>query len=141
VTAVTTATTALEVRQALAAALRVIPGLNAQPYLLGNLMPPTAVVTRGPIAYDQAFQGGVHTWTFIVRAFVASVTDIGAQTLLDEFLSAEGERSVKAAIEADTSLGGIVSDLHVTGASGEQEFVREGGGPLLFSEWTVEVWL
>ena len=139
--AATTDATALEIRTAIAEALRAIPGLNAQPYVLGNLTPPTATVMRGPVEYDQAMMGGVHDWTFIVRCYVASVTDIGAQTRLDDYLSAEGSSSVKAAIEADRTLGGVVSDLHVTGASGEQELVREQGGPLLFSEWTVEVWL
>lgn len=139
---VTTATTAYEIRQAIATALKsAIPGMQASPYLLSNITPPAAAVTRGPITYDQAMVGGVHTWTFIVRAFVSSVTDIGSQRLLDEYLSAEGDLSIKAAIEADITLGGIVSALHVTTATGEQEFVREGGGPLLFSEWTVEVWL
>lgn len=139
--AATTDATALEIRQGIADALRAIPGLNAQPYVLGNLTPPTATVMRGPVEYDEAMDGGVHLWTFVVRCYVASVTDIGAQTKLDEYLSPEGTYSVKTAIEADTSLGGVVSDLHVTGASGEQELVREQGGPLLFSEWTVQVWI
>lgn len=139
---VTTATTAYEVRQAIAAVLKLrIPGMQAAPYLLSNITPPAASVMRGAIAYDQAMVGGVHTWTFLVRAYVSSTTDIGSQRLLDEYLSAEGDLSIKAAIEEDVTLGGIVSALHVTGATGEQELVREGGGPLLFSEWTVQVWL
>lgn len=135
--------TALRIRQAMADQLRdQIAGLNAQPYLLSNLTPPCATVLRGPLTYDQAMQGGVHFWTFLVRAFVASVTDIGAQRLLDQYLAPEGEMSIKAAIEDDPTLGGVVQELHVTGATGEQELVRDqGGGPLLFSEWTVEVWL
>lgn len=136
-----TATTAVEVRQALASALSSISGLNAQAYPLSIRTPPCAEVVRGPIQYDQAMGGGVHTWTFLIRCFVASVTDIGAQQQLDAYLSAEGSKSIKAAVETDTSLGGIVSDLHVTGATGEQEYVGDQGGPLLFSEWTVEVWL
>lgn len=140
--ATTTDATAYEVRQAICGALKdAIPGMQASPYLLSNITPPAASVMRGPIAYDQALGGGVHTWTFLVRAYVSSVTDIGSQRLLDEYLSAEGDLSIKAAIEEDTTLGGVVSDLHVTGASGEQELVRENGGALLFSEWTVEVWL
>lgn len=133
--------TALEIREGIATALRSIPGLQASPYVLGNATPPFAHVLRGTVLYDQAMDGGTHTWTMRVRAYVALVTDIGSQTLLDEFLSPEGTRSVKAAIEVDTTLGGVVDDLHVTSATGEQEFVRDQGGPLLGSEWTVEVWL
>lgn len=137
----TTATTATEIRAGLADALRTIPGLNVQPYVLSMRTPPCAEIARGPVAYDQAMGGGVHTWTFTIRCFVASPTEIGAQRRLDELLSAEGDYSVFAALEADSTLGGVVSDLHVTGATGEQEFVGDQGGPLLFSEWTVEIWL
>lgn len=133
--------TALEIREGIATALKTIPGMQASPYVLGNITPPSAYVLRGPVAYDQAMEGGTHTWTFVVRAFVASVTDIGAAARLDEFLAPSGTRSIKAAIEDDPTLGGVVDDLHVTQATGEQEFVRDQGGPLLFSEWTVEVWL
>ena len=137
----TTATTATEIRNALATAISDAIPLNAQPYLQSSLNPPCAVVLRGPITYDEAMDGGVHFWTFLVRVYVASVSDIGAQMNLDDYLAAEGDLSLKAALEVDTSLGGIVSAVHVTEATGEQELVREQGGPLLFSEWTVEVWL
>lgn len=139
--AATTAATAEDIREGIATALKAIPGLQASAYLLGNPTPPFAQVLRGPVTYDQAMSGGVHRWTMTVRAYVALVSDIGAQKLLDEFLAAEGSRSIKAAIEEDTTLDGAVSDLHVTGASGEQEYVREQGGPLLGSEWNVDVWL
>lgn len=138
---VSTHATAVEIREGLSTALRSIPGMQASAYVLGNPSPPFAHVTRGPIAYDQAMDHGVHTWTMTVRAYVALASDIGAQMLLDQYLAVDGERSVKAAIEADPTLGGVVSDLHVKGATGETEFVREQGGPLLGSEFTVEVWL
>lgn len=132
---------ASEIREALAAALRTIPGLQATPYVLASPTPPSAHVMRGEILYDQALQGGTHIWTMRVQAFVALVSDQGAQLLLDRYLSAEGAYSVKAAIEADTSLGGIIDDLHVLSATGETQYVREQGGQVLGSEWTVQVWL
>ncbi len=132
---------AVLIRSALADALRTIPGLQASPYILSNPTPPSAHVRRGTVVYDQAMQGGVHLWTFTVQAFVALSSDIGASQLLDKYLSPTGSSSVKAAIEADTSLGGVVADLHVTEATGEQLFVRDQGGQVLGSEWTVMVWL
>lgn len=135
------AVTATQIRVAMAAALKTISGLQASAWTLANPTPPSAHVMRGPVEYDQAFQGGTHLWTMRVQAFVALVTDIGAQQRLDDFLSPEGSRSIKAALEQDTTLGGIVQSLHVTDASGEQVYVRENGGPVLGSEWTVEVWL
>lgn len=132
---------ATEIREAMASALLVIPGLQVSAFMLSNPTPPSAHVERGDVLYDQAMQQGVHVWPFRIKAFVALLSDIGAATLLDTFLSPTGARSVKAAIEADPTLGGVVSDLHVTGATGEQVFVREQGGPVLGSEWSVMVWL
>lgn len=134
--------TASQVREGIADAIRAaVPGIQASPYTLANPTPPAAHVMRGEIVYDQAMQGGLHDMTMRVQAFVALTTDIGAQMLLDQFLSPDGDNSIKAAIEADTSLGGIVQDLHVTSASGEQTYIRDQGGPVLGSEWTVRVLL
>ena len=133
--------TVADIRAAIATALRAIPGLQATPYVLANPTPPSAHVARGEVTYDQAMQGGVHTWVYRVQAFVALTSDIGAAALLDTYLSPDGAYSIKAAIETDTSLGGVVADLHVTSATGEQVFVRDQGGSVLGSEWTVQVWL
>jgi hypothetical protein len=130
-----------DIREALAVAMRVIPGMQCSPYLLSNPTPPCAQVSRGPVNYDQAMQGGVHRPTFTVTAFVALVSDTGAQKLLDRYLAADGDLSIKQALEADRTLGGLVQDLHVTGASGEQPYARDQGGPVLGSDWTVEIWL
>lgn len=134
--------TANQIREALADAIQAaIPGLQASAYVLANPTPPAAHVMRGEIEYDLAMQGGLHNLTMRVQAFVALTTDIGAQMLLDDYLSPDGDNSIKAAIEADTSLGGLIQDLHVTKASGQQTYVREQGGPVLGSEWTVKVLL
>ncbi len=133
--------TALDIRNGIADNLRTIPGLQVSAYALANPTPPAAHVLRGSVLYDQAFHGGTHIWTMRVQAFVALVSDIGGQKLLDRYLSPDGALSVKAAIEADTTLGGAVADLHVTTATGEQVFLRDQGGSVLGSEWTVEVWL
>ena len=133
--------TAAEIRQGLADALATISGLQAFPYLLANPTPPCAMVLRGLINYDEAFEGGTHLWEWLIRVYVANVSDIGAAMLLDQYLAADGAKSVKEAIEANSTLNGTVADLHVTEATGEQVFVRDSGGPLLGSEWTVQVWL
>lgn len=130
----------LEIRQGIADALRAIPGLNAQPYVLGNLSAPCAHVLRGPIAYDQSMQSGVHLATFMIRLYVPATTDIGSQVKLDEYVGPDGERSIMAAIEEDPTLGGIVMALHVTDVSAEADFAPERGGVFLSSEFTVNVW-
>jgi hypothetical protein len=130
-----------QIRVGIANAIKAIDGIQASPYALSNPTPPTAHVLRGAILYDQAMDGGTHIWTMRVQAYVGLVSDLGAQMLLDKYLSADGNTSIKAAIEADRTLGGIVQDLHVTDATGEQQYDRASGGPVLGSEWTVQVWL
>ena len=129
------------IREALASSLLTIPGMQISAWQLANATPPCAQISRGPVDYDQAMQGGVHRPNFTVTAYVALVSDQGAQRLLDRYLAADGDLSVKQAIEADRTLGGLVQDLHVTGATGEQPYARDQGGPVLGSDWTVEVWL
>lgn len=135
--------TSFDIRQAIAHNLRAsIRGLQAQPYVMANPTPPSADVRRGPVEYDQAMQQGVTHWTMLVRVFVAGAADKGAQVNLDAYLSPDGDRSVKQAIESDPTLGGLVSDLQVTEASGEQTYTIDNRpDPILGSEWTVEVWL
>ncbi len=133
--------TSTQIRNGIADALRTVIGFQVLPYAPSNPTPPSAYVMRGEVLYDQAMNGGTHLWTMRVQAVVGIASDRAAQMLLDELLSADGDRSVKAAIEADTSLGGIVQDLHVTTANGETQYQRDQGGPVLGSEWTVQVWL
>ncbi len=129
-----------EIRTALAQALLSIPGMQVSANQLSNATPPFAQVRRGPVEFDKAMQGGVHRPDFFVTVCVAFVSDIGAQRLLDRYLAADGDLSVKQALESDTTLGGLVQALHVTGASGETPYARDQGGPVLGSDWTVEVW-
>lgn len=129
------------IRAALAASLQ--PAFDGQtfPYQQFNPTPPCAQVSRGPVTYDEAFGAGVNQMTFIVTAFVALTSDQGAQTLLDDYLAPTGAKSIKAALEADETLGGQIQTLHVTDATGETVFNREQGGPVLGSQWTVETWI
>jgi hypothetical protein len=69
---------------------------------------------------------GLDKWTFTVQAFVALASDIGAQVKLDAFLAPSGSQSVKAAIEADGTLGGIVADTSVVSCTGYRVYARDG---------------
>jgi hypothetical protein len=128
-----------DIRAALAANLSSIPGLNESPYLLGNPTPPAAEVQPADIDYHQAMGNGVERWTLIVRVFVGTMSDKGAQIRLDRLLASSGSESVKAAIESDTSLAGAVDDVTVTRCTGYRIFNREGMPSVLGAEWTVSV--
>jgi hypothetical protein len=127
------------IREALAVSLSVIPDIQANAYLLSNTTPPVFEIEPGETEYDLAMARGLDRWTVTVRALVSAATDIGAQRFLDKLIESSGTLSVKAAIEADSTLGGAVADVSVKTCSGYRSFARDGGGPLLGAEWTVEI--
>jgi hypothetical protein len=69
------------------------------------------------ITYNGAMRGGLVTHIFVVSVVVGRSAERTAQTSLDGFLSYEGATSVRAALEADRSLGGVVQNLLVESAS------------------------
>jgi hypothetical protein len=116
--------------------------MQISPYVLANPTPPVIWVkpTQGNvIEYHQAMMNGQETWSFTVQAFVAGGGDIIAQTVLDELLNTSGAHSVKAAIEADKTLGGAAEDLIVRRVISYQEYQRADGTIALGAEWIVEV--
>lgn len=133
------AVTLTQIREGLAANLAAIDGCQVSAYMLSNPTPPTVHVYPGDIDYDLAMHRGLDKWTLTVQAFVGMVSDQGAQVKLDAFLAPSGATSVKAAVESDKTLGGLVSDLQVVSCSGYRVYARESGGPVLGAEWTVEV--
>jgi hypothetical protein len=62
-------------------------------------------------------RGGLVTHIFVVSVVVGRSAERTAQRALDGFLSYEGATSVRAALEADRSLGGVVQNLLVESAS------------------------
>ena len=133
--------------EGLAANLATIDNLQESAYLLANPTPPAAEIEPGPVKYDRAMQRGLDELQFLVRVFVGFTSDIGTQKRLYRMLASTGDDSIKAAIESDTTLGGLVDDTWVRDCTGLKQFVREvtaGGrgsaqGPLLGAEWTVQV--
>jgi|ERR1044071_7280091 hypothetical protein len=128
-------------REALAANLSSIKNVQVSAYMLVNPTPPAIHVIPGPTQYHLTMGKSSmdEWWEFTIQAFVAATNDIGSQKLLDSMLASDGDRSVKAAIESDTTLGGACDDLIVTQRTGYQIFVPDGRGTVLGAEWTVRV--
>ncbi len=118
-----------------------IRGLQVSNHVRSNITPPSCDIRRGPIEYDQALGSGTHMLIMLVRAYLANPWDTQAVNRLESYLEPEGDNSIKAAIESDTTLDGLVADLHVASCSGENPYLAEGQGPVLGAEWTVVVWL
>jgi hypothetical protein len=138
--------TLLDIRTGLAANLGTIDAMqvNDNGYINASPTPPSAEFfpggPAGSIVYDRAMGRGLDVTPFTVRVYVSLVSDVGAQVNLDEYIEPSGTRSVKAALESDTTLGGAANDIHVVSCTGYQQFVFEGRPPLLGAEWHVDVY-
>lgn len=126
------------IRAGIARNLSVIPDLQVSAYMLANPTPPCVQVIPGDTDFDLSMHRGLDEITMRVVVTVGLVADIGAQVSLDEYLDGSGPRSIKQAVESDSTLGGVVADASVTTATGPKVLASEQGG-VLFSEWTVQV--
>ena len=133
------------IRQGLATNLATIPEVQVSAYILSNPTPPTVWVMGATTDYDRTMgsrrTGNRYTdeYTATIQAIVSLNEDIGSQALLDNLLSPSGTYSVKAALEADPTLGGVCDSLWVSNASAPavSTFLTS---PLLLSEWSVTIY-
>jgi hypothetical protein len=103
------------IRDGLRARLATISGLRAYARLQGDIEVPGAVVVPSGGTYDSTMGRGSDDMVFEVRLAVSRADDRTAQELLDQYLAGAGAKSVKAAIEADKTLGGVVDFARVAG--------------------------
>jgi hypothetical protein len=71
-----------------------------------------AVIMPDSVEYDLASSRGLDRINLTVRVIVGRAVERTAQAQLDGYVFGAG--SVKAAIEADRTLGGVVQDCRVT---------------------------
>jgi hypothetical protein len=76
--------------------------------------------------------------SFALRVLVGDPGDEVTIERLDRMLDDDGEESIKAALNAAPTLGGIVETLWVVQHRGHQLF-PVAGGVVLGAEWTVDV--
>lgn len=100
-----------QVATALATALITVPGLRAFSYQPEQLNPPVAYPELVGVTYHKAFQGGDVVSSWNIGVIVGRYTDRTAHALLDSYLSFSGAQSIRAAIEADKTLGAVVQTL------------------------------
>ena len=106
-----------EIRDAMGTALGAVPNLRVRPLIPALVTPPMAVVQPQQIEYDLNARNGVNRYTFTVTVFVTKADDRSAQLRVDPFVEPTGAGSVKAALEADRTLGGVADTLRVTNVS------------------------
>jgi hypothetical protein len=103
------------IRAALKTALDNVTGLTAYTYWpAGCSELPAAMPVPGPTTYGETFddQGSVNFEVHLLAAWAESGFETG-QALLDAFLDDVGASSVRAALEADITLGGVAEDVRV----------------------------
>lgn len=103
-----------DIREGLAANLSTIRGLRTSFFVPDNPSPPIVLITPQRVEYDSSFNRGVDEYTFEVRLLAARSSDRGGQRILDSYCAKSGATSIKAAIESDKTLGGVVDSVRVT---------------------------
>ena len=107
-----------QVKDGLKACLQTVPGLRAYDYQPDQVNPPFAWPTLDEIRYHQTgFQSGGVVMDFTITIVLQRASERTAQDKLDQYVAWDGAQSVRAAIEADKTLGGVCDDLIVNSAS------------------------
>ena len=103
--------TVSQVATGLATRLGTITGLRTYAYQPEQLNPPFAFPTITQVNYHRAFAGGDVVMDWVISVVVGRYTDRTAHAALDAYLSYDGASSIRAAIEADRTLGGVCQTL------------------------------
>lgn len=118
--------------------LTTITGLRVFDHVPDNFAPPCAFVLPDTINYWEGFSGGdaQHRWT--VTVIVGRTADRAAQRSLFEYISYSGTKSVRAAIEADRTLGGVCQTLLVERADNIR-MLTQGDANYLAADFAVRI--
>jgi len=128
------------IRSGLKTRLETISGLMVYDYVPDFIDPPTVLIAPfNTLNFDSTMQRGSDTYEIPIILYVSKVDAETGQDNLDSFLAASGSNSVKAAIEADTTLGGAAMSVRVINATGYGEYEVTQGTSFLGVTFNVEV--
>ena len=105
------------IRDGLKTRLATVAGLYTHDTIPDDVYVPAAIVgmpTR--VSYDFSFRSAVTRFTFPVRVIVGRTTERESQDRLDDLASADGASSLRAAIDAGPTLGGVAHTTRVVQA-------------------------
>lgn len=105
------------VRAGLVTRLTTITSLSALSYVPELITPPVAVVDQLELEFDASMGRGLDSAFVDIMLIVQRQDAQSSQSALDGYLAGTGAGSIKAAIEADKTLGGACSTLQVLSAS------------------------
>jgi hypothetical protein len=127
-----------QVRDGLKTRLETITGLRAYDLIPDTVTPPAAVVGQLDFTFDIDNARGLDQAQVDVLVIVQRFSERSGQNLLDLYLSGSGSSSIKAAIEGDRTLGGVVNTLRVTGA--EAGTYESQGVEFLSYRYRITIW-
>ena len=105
-----------EVRDGLKTNLQDIDGLRVYDLVPDVIVPPCAIIGQLDFTFDLDNARGLDSANVDVMVVIQRFSERTGQDKLDLYLSGSGDYSIKAAIESDRTLGGVVDTLRVTAA-------------------------
>jgi hypothetical protein len=133
------AATITQVSQGLKTRLATITGLRTFDYQPDNIYPPIAYISLTTIEYHKAMGGGMRIFTYTITVVTGRVDERTGQDELDAYASYDGSKSVRAALEGDKTLGGVVDTLIVT-SSASVNALSQGDNQFITLDFTVTVY-
>jgi hypothetical protein len=130
--------TVSQVMEGLRARLATVNGLRAFSYQPDQLNPPMGFPVLNSVNYHRAFAGGDVIFNVTIVVIVGRYLDRTADSLTDAYLSYSGTGSIREAIEADKTLGGICQTLKVE-SSANVTSLNAGDAEFLEIRFLVEV--
>ena len=119
-----------DVASGIATRLATVSGLRTFSFDPMQYNPPVAFPILQNIRYHEAFAGGDVQMEFSIMLIAARWAERLSYAVLDGYMSFSGSTSIRAAIEADKTLGGVVqtcvlsSSANITSvSSGEAEYL------------------
>lgn len=126
------------VMDGLAARLATIANLRVFEYPPDAVTPPAGIVGYpAPFNFDATMGRGTDRGRFPVHVVVGRASDRAARDALVPFMAGAGAASVKAAIEADGTLGGAADSARVLEVAGVD--LEVGGVRYVSATFTVDV--
>lgn len=126
------------VRDALGKNLQTITGMRVYDIIPDVVVPPCAVVGQLDFTFDIDNARGLDQASVDVYVIVQRISERAGQDKLDELLAGKGPKSIKAALESDRTLGGLVNTLRVLTA--ESGTYVSGDVTFLSYRYNLAIW-
>jgi hypothetical protein len=130
------------IRAALAAAVGTISGIQTFAYVPDQVVAPAFAAGEVELDYNRTFKGGGAGLTELLckgRLYASRVDPAAGQVSLDSYLAPSGAASIKAAIEADLTLGGTCRTLLVERVHAYGQYTI-GADEYYGAQFDVRVW-